>query len=348
MRHQRRWIGHVTVAACLLYAVAGLGWTFGMPGFPFGTGDPEMVDEGENAIVASLLGWATPEVAGPWTAVVGAAAALTCVGLLRRWRPRWALISAGAVLSAGLTVVIQDFRPLIVVAYTPILAVGKTFFGWPPDAGFAELYTWPRVNLLLLTLIGAGVAVTTVRYARETGTGCRGCGRRADSARIARLSRVAVAVAVVVPLVYGATRWLWALGFPLGMDPVDFADGQREGVWLAGALLATLGAGGAVLTLGLVQRWGEVFPRWMVGLAGRRVPPMLAVVPATFVSVLVTAAGFMYIRVVVVMGVSVEDMAATLPETLWPVWGAALLTATVAYRRRRRVCAECDGVAVRR
>ena len=24
--------------------------------------------------------------------------------------------------------------------------------------------------------------------------------------------------------------------------------------------------------LGLVQRWGEVFPRWMIGLSGRRVP----------------------------------------------------------------------------
>lgn len=40
----------------------------------------------------------------------------------------------------------------------------------------------------------------------------------------------------------------------------------------AGAALATMGALGSLLTLGLVRRWGEVFPRWMVGLRGRRVP----------------------------------------------------------------------------
>jgi len=41
--------------------------------------------------------------------------------------------------------------------------------------------------------------------------------------------------------------------------------------------------GGALLTLGLVQRWGEVF-----------IP--LAVVPASLVSVLVTAADLMIVR----------------------------------------------------
>ncbi len=43
--------------------------------------------------------------------------------------------------------------------------------------------------------------------------------------------------------------------------------------------------------LGLVHRWGEVFPRWMIGLAGRRVPIALAVVPASLVSVLLIVGG---------------------------------------------------------
>ena len=43
--------------------------------------------------------------------------------------------------------------------------------------------------------------------------------------------------------------------------------------------------------LGLVQRWGEVFPRWMIGLAGRRVPIALAVVPASLASVLLIVGG---------------------------------------------------------
>ncbi|MFC5747800.1 hypothetical protein [Actinomadura rugatobispora] len=36
----------------------------------------------------------------------------------------------------------------------------------------------------------------------------------------------------------------------------------------------------ALLTLGLVQPWGEALPRWIPLLGGRRVPPMAAVVPA--------------------------------------------------------------------
>jgi hypothetical protein len=60
-------------------------------------------------------------------------------------------------------------------------------------------------------------------------------------------------------------------------------EGQEIGLWWAGTGLATIAVGGALLTLGLVQRWGEVF-----------IP--LAVVPASLISVLVTAAGLMFVR----------------------------------------------------
>jgi hypothetical protein len=32
--------------------------------------------------------------------------------------------------------------------------------------------------------------------------------------------------------------------------------GQERGTWISGLFLATFG---------LVQRWGEAFPRWMIG-----------------------------------------------------------------------------------
>ena len=125
--------------------------------------------------------------------------------------------------------------------------------------------------------------------------------------------------------------------------PDVYQEGKEEGLWIAGAALASFGMVGAVLTLGLVQRWGEVFPRWMVGLGGRPVPPMMAVVPAVFVSVLVTAASFMFLRVVLIDGVTAETWAFTLPEVFWVVWGAALFVAALAYHRRRRpACASCD------
>ena len=40
-------------------------------------------------------------------------------------------------------------------------------------------------------------------------------------------------------------------------------EGQASGLWLAGAALATLAVVGALLTLGLVQRWGEDLPGWL-------------------------------------------------------------------------------------
>jgi hypothetical protein len=53
---------------------------------------------------------------------------------------------------------------------------------------------------------------------------------------------------------------------------------------------------GAFLTLGLVQRWGEVFPRWVPFLSGKRVPPAMAIVPASLVTVMVTSAGLQVVR----------------------------------------------------
>lgn len=103
--------------------------------------------------------------------------------------------------------------------------------------------------------------------------------------------------------------------------------------------------GGAGLTLGLTQHWGEVFPRWFPVLGGRRVPPLLAIVPAGLVAVLVTSAGLMFWRLSLGGGfelgigetLTLEDQwAAILPELLWPVWGLALATATLAYYYRRR------------
>jgi hypothetical protein len=103
-------------------------------------------------------------------------------------------------------------------------------------------------------------------------------------------------VAVGVPVLYAVTRWAWALGIPLGISERFLREGQEIGLWWAGAGLATIALCGAVLTLGLAQRWGEVFPRWVPFLSGRQVPIPLAVVPASIVSVLVTAAGLMFVR----------------------------------------------------
>ncbi len=161
-------------------------------------------------------------------------------------------------------------------------------------------------------------------------------------------------VATVAPIFYAFTRYAWALGFPLGMSEKDFRGGQHSGAWTAGLFLANFGLVGAVLMLGLVQRWGEVFPRWMIGLAARRVPIALAIVPASLVSVLLIVGGIavwsgldrIVGRLVAGgaqgMGLVGEVIFPIGPVLLFPVWGVALAVATLGYYYRRRgPCSVC-------
>ncbi|MFF5171585.1 hypothetical protein ACFY3U_02990 [Micromonospora sp. NPDC000089] len=117
---------------------------------------------------------------------------------------------------------------------------------------------------------------------------------------------------------------------------------QDTGLVWAGAGLGAFAVAGAILTLGLVRPWGERFPRWMVGLAGRRVPTMLAVVPATVVALAVTAGSLGLVTAPRFWELTGGLSLTTLPMLLWPVWGVALAVATYAYRLRRRgACARC-------
>jgi hypothetical protein len=159
---------------------------------------------------------------------------------------------------------------------------------------------------------------------------------------------------MAAPVFYAFTRYAWALGFPLGMSAAYLRRGQESGTWTAGLFLANFGLVGALLMLGLVQRWGEVFPRWMVGLAGRRVPIALAVVPAALVSALLVVGGVgiwsglgeMVANLEAAGGEDIGVLEGIIfhvgPTLLFPVWGAALAAATLAYTYRRRgPCSIC-------
>jgi len=159
---------------------------------------------------------------------------------------------------------------------------------------------------------------------------------------------------VAAPVFYAFTRYAWALGFPLGMSEEFLHRGQESGMWISGLFLANFGLVGAFLMFGLVQRWGEVFPHWMIGLAGRRVPMALALVPASIVSVLLVVGG---IVIWSGLGQMIAALAATGPEStgligeiifqvgptlLFPVWGMALAVAVLGYYYRRRgPCSVC-------
>jgi len=346
------WAGYAAVAWSLGYGLLGLFWTFGGAGFPFG---PEGDKRGDGT---SLLEHAQPETTGPVIAVLGLGGALLAMVMNRRRRRDWgaaALTTFAWTMAVGQAVVIPDYRPLLAVVRAPVLLIGAPF-GWPEQVGLADFFPmflpWPVANQLLLIAGGALWGATAIAFQRRARGTCVDCGRAevaagwTSPAAAARWGRWAVYVAMAVPIGYALTRWSFALDMPIGVDREGIRKEAAEspGIWLAGAILATMGAGGAVLTFGLVRPWGEVYPRWIPRLRGKRVRPRTAIIPASLVAILITSAGLMNVRWLIIGRFRLEEetWGLFLPQLFWPLWGVALAVATVAYYlRRRAACPHC-------
>jgi len=320
----------VTTAAAgwsALYALAALAWSLDAPGFPFGP-------EGDPAADTTVLAHARAETAGPLIAVLAAAAAVLAGYLTVRARrasplsrsPRTAAIIAATLIAVTLALVLPDARVLAALGYAPIFLIGAPF-GFPDGVNYAEAWTWPVINQVICLIGGFCWAAVAVRQIPD---------RRPLLDAAVRWSGWATAVAIVVPLFYAAERIAWSVGIPLGADQA-LVDELNSGQGQWAALGLGLGAvAGAVLTLGLVQRWGTVFPFWIPFLRGRRVPPALAIVPAGVVASVVTAAGVDMVRMYLTGSLDVGSSAVIWPALLWPLWGLGLGVATVGYHHRRK------------
>jgi hypothetical protein len=254
-------------------------------------------------------------------------------GTLRPSRPaRTALLTYAWLVCFALLIVVPDSRVLTIAGYAPILIIGAPF-GYPPVA-YSEIFTWTEINQLILFAGGVLIALATLRWQTSTQPPKERHWTTPESA--ARWGRWATGFAVAVPAGYAVIRLAWFAGIPLGIPREFLAEMQANGMVVAGAGLGAFALAGAILTLGLVQRWGEVFPRWMIGLAGKRVPVRLATIPAGLVAPAVTAASLAYVTsddfFTQIVG---EPSLATLPMAFFPLWGVALGAATVAYHLRR-------------
>lgn len=343
-----KWPSRTTLGAAafsLGYGLLGAFWTAGGIGYPFG---PEY----DPSPHLSILGDAPRTIVAPAIAflgVVGFGVALAMRQARHAGFTTNALAGFGAATAIGLAILIPDYRILVVIAYLPILILTAPF-GLLPETDLLAVLTWPVINQLICIAGGGLWAAATLAFWRRTHGACEACGRTdapdgwASRQHAASWGRVATGIAVAVPIVYAATRWTWALGFSFGIDDTFYRSGQEVGLWTAGALLGTLAVIGALITLGLVQRWGEAVPEWMPLLGGRRVPIMLAVIPAILVAAIVTSAGLMFWRLLFSGGFELggfiitfeNSWAAVLPELIWPIWGVALAGAALAYYLRRR------------
>ena len=108
-----------------------------------------------------------------------------------------------------------------------------------------------------------------------------------DVPRWARLAAHAVPLAV---LPSGLWRLAVAAGVPVGFTG-ELAVLFEAPSWPLSpylVVLTLLAEGLALLTLGLVQPWGEVFPRWLPRLGGRQVPVLWAALAAGLGALAVT------------------------------------------------------------
>ncbi|MFG2090505.1 MULTISPECIES: hypothetical protein [unclassified Spirillospora] len=107
----------------------------------------------------------------------------------------------------------------------------------------------------------------------------------------------------------------------------------------------------AFTAIGLIARWGEVFPRWIPGLRGRRVPTMAAVIPAAVGAAILTVLWTVTVVNCVVFQETIQgrplendapigfhDWKGVLGVVAYAplvLWGPLLAAVTVAYYRRR-------------
>ena len=203
---------------------------------------------------------------------------------------------------------------------------------------------------LALSALSAGAARGLGRAERRSAT--VGAGGRTEPGHRRSLSafsgppprwaRRAATVAALTTVPSGLWRTSMVVGVPVGAsDEVLAAHYGFPGwgtVYVFG--LTTLLVSLSLLTLGLVQGWGEVFPRWMPLVGGRDVPPRVAVIPAGTGAVLLT---LLWASVFSNVGqiwdlYGLEGAARALMVACYSpliLWGPLLGAVTVSYARRR-------------
>lgn len=160
--------------------------------------------------------------------------------------------------------------------------------------------------------------------------------------------RWAVWSARAVPLILlPSTLWRFALGagIPVGFTGQLAQDFAAPG-WIITPYviaLSLVAEGFALLTLGLVQPWGEILPRWLPILGGRTIPVLVAVVPAAFGAAAVTLLSFAMAATwygpenngspEAPQGIA--GLIMTLCYAPMLAWGPLVIAVTVAYYRRR-------------
>jgi hypothetical protein len=228
------------------------------------------------------------------------------------WRWRGGPVAVVVVVATGAIAWFSGIADGAVLSrYAGVIAASSAKFG-PPAA---------------LTYLLAGAVLWGI-LALRTALGGRRRPEWATPAAAARWGRAAALVAAACTLPYFLLRMTWLTPWPLGI-PAEALVAEPE-IRLHGLLLGLAALAGGVLTLGLISRWGEVWPRWVPVVRGRAVPVAAAVVPGTLVALVVTAAA-----VPMAIQAITEGRAEMLLIFPFWLWGPALGLAVLGYAWRR-------------
>nr|WP_251062383.1 MULTISPECIES: hypothetical protein [unclassified Streptomyces] len=130
-----------------------------------------------------------------------------------------------------------------------------------------------------------------------------------------------------------------AVGIPVGLAPSEYQQMHAPGwgsFYLVG--LSLVSEFFAVLTLGLVQSWGEVWPRWIPYLRGRPVPVLPATVLAGLGALATTVFGALFVYTSLNADMQASAWGTWLLDIVYAplvLWGPLLGAVTVHYYRRR-------------
>ncbi|GAA4216610.1 hypothetical protein [Actinocatenispora rupis] len=176
---------------------------------------------------------------------------------------------------------------------------------------------------------------------------------RAAHAPVPGVPRWAVACAYAVPLVALPSSVWRIVGFVFDAPMVQHVSGGtgpgpsvlRGGPWWYIVALSVVSEAVAFLAVGLVAGWGEVWPRWVPLLRGRRTPVPLVVTAAGLGAV--GALVFPYALVMYALGLGVDGRATGLELAGWQqvvfwlayaplaLWGPLVAVLAVHHHRRR-------------
>lgn len=357
-RWTRRW-AYVAVALPVVgWAVPHGLWVLGVP---LGISERELDDIRRNLSTGT----------GVAITVVPPLAGLLVLGLVQRWGqrfPSWVPRLQGRPVPRLLAVIPAGVVALALATYGALSATVLVRQLLTGDLAWSDLWEGWAVAATLLVFLGWGVSLgaTTIGYALATGR--RPAGHHREPPALSRRSRPVMAEASlprpeigesvnspardVVPA--PSSRAVWAAyAVPLCVLPSAVwrlslvSTDDAVTTWYM-VFLSALSMGLALLTLGLVHRWGQRVPTWVPLLGGRPIPARPVVIVALIGgSLLVAICVYFFLNRTfhfvprTWLGVGRDEPAHPVPG--WEVlryyaplivWGPLVIVVAADYRRR--------------